>query len=140
MYFAMAEAVERGWISGSAEQYYLDAIQASWEQWGVFDQAAYDAYVSTPEVAYSSASWDEKIGKQKWVALYPNGYEAWAEWRRLGYPELAPHPLALTAEVSIPVRQTYPTSEAQINEAAYNAAVSAQGADAPSTHLWWDID
>lgn len=140
MYFAMAEAVERGWISGSAEQYYLDAIQASWEQWGVFDQAAYDAYVSTPEVAYSSASWDEKIGKQKWVALYPNGYEAWAEWRRLGYPELDPHPLALTAEISIPVRQTYPTSEAQINEAAYNAAVSAQGADSPSTHLWWDID
>ena len=140
MHFAMAEAVERGWISGSAEQHYLAAIQASWEQWGVFDQAAFDTYVSNPEVAYSSASWDEKIGMQKWVALYPNGYEAWSEWRRLGYPELEPHPQAFTEDVQIPVRQTYPTTESQINEAAYNAAVSAQGADSPSTHLWWDID
>src|SRR6056297_962358 len=140
MHFAMAEAVERGWISGSAEQYYLDAIQASWEQWEVFDQAAFDAYVATEEVAYSSENWDEKIGKQKWVALYPNGYEAWAEWRRLGYPELEPHPQAFTEDALIPVRQTYPTTESQINEAAYNAAVSAQGADSPSTHLWWDID
>jgi len=140
MHFAMAEAVERGWISGSAEEHYLAGIQTSWEQWEVFDQAAYDAYISNPEVAYSSANWDEKIGKQKWVALYPNGYEAWAEWRRLGYPELEPHPQAFTEDAQIPVRQTYPTTESQINEAAYNAAVSAQGADSPSTRLWWDID
>lgn len=140
MHFAMAEAAERGWITGSAEQYYLEAIQASWEQWGVFDQDAFDAYVATEEVAYNSANWDEKIGKQKWVALYPNGYEAWAEWRRLGYPELEPHPEAFTEDAQIPVRQTYPTTESQINEAAYNAAVSAQGADSPSTRLWWDVD
>lgn len=27
---------------------------------------------------------------QKWIALFPNGQEAWTEWRRTGYPKLNP--------------------------------------------------
>ncbi|MTI89221.1 MAG: SusD/RagB family nutrient-binding outer membrane lipoprotein [Balneolaceae bacterium] len=139
MNFAKAEAVERGWISGSAEDYYLQAIEDSWSQWNVYDADNYSAYVNTAEVAYSSAEWKKKIGTQKWVALFPLGYEAWGEWRRLSYPELTPHAFALNASGEIPVRHVYPTSESQINEEAYKNAVEVQGPDTPDTHLWWDI-
>lgn len=136
--FARAEAVERGWISGSAEDHYLNGIEASWNQWGVYDEANFSSFVSNPEVAYDAAIWQEKIGTQKWVALYPNGYEAWAEWRRLDHPELTPHGFPLNSSGQIPVRHVYPTSESQVNEANYNDAVSQQGPDTPDTRLWWD--
>ncbi|MEX0660915.1 MAG: SusD/RagB family nutrient-binding outer membrane lipoprotein [Balneolaceae bacterium] len=138
--FAQAEAVERGWITGVAADHYNSGIEASWNQWGVFDTADFAAYIATPEVAYSSAEWDEKIGVQKWIALYPNGYEAYAEWRRLDYPALEPHDRALTQSEEIPVRFTYPSTEAEINAASYEAAVSAQGPDTPDTKVWWDVD
>lgn len=139
LHFSQAEAVERGWnVPGTAETHYLAGIEASWNQWGVFDQANFNAYVATPEVTYNSAEWDEKIGYQKWLALYPLGYEAWSEWRRLGYPELTPNPWATTPQ--IPLRFTYPTSEASNNSDNYEAAVSAQGPDSPYTRVWWDVN
>jgi len=140
LHFAMAEAVERGWMAGSAENHYLAGIEASWNQWDVYDAANFTNYVSNAEVVYDSANWQEKIGTQKWVALFPNGFEAWAEWRRLGFPELTPHSLPLNASGEIPRRHAYPTSEAQLNKINYDAAVSAQGADTPDTRLWWDVN
>jgi hypothetical protein len=140
LHFAMAEAIERNWISGNAEDQYMAGIEASWNQWGVYDEANYMAFVNQTEVAYNSANWQEKIGTQKWVALYPNGYEAWAEWRRLDFPALTAHQLPLNSSGAIPLRHAYPTSEAQLNEENYKAAVSAQGADTPDTRLWWDVN
>lgn len=138
--FAQAEAVERGWIAGAAADHYNSGIEASWSQWGVFDTDDFASYIATPEVAYSSADWEEKIGTQKWVALYPNGYEAYAEWRRLDYPELEPHDRALNQSGEIPVRFTYPSTEAEINAENYEAAVNSQGPDTPDTHVWWDVE
>lgn len=140
MLFSMAEAVERGWISGDAEQLYKDAIQASMEQWGVFDQTAFDAYIAQADVAYDSGSYLEKIQTQKWVALYLQGFEAWAEWRRTGFPVLAPAPDPLSARPEIPVRQGYPTSERDLNSDNYDSAVSSLlgGDDELYTNLWWD--
>jgi hypothetical protein len=140
MNFAMAEAVERGWITGSAADLYYSGIEASWNQWGVYNAANFADFIAQPEVAYNSAVWDEKIGTQKWVALFPHGYEGWAEWRRLGYPELTPNPFGVGVEPQIPRRFTYPSSEATINGVNYQAAVSAQGPDAPDTRLWWDVN
>lgn len=136
MEFAQAEAVERGWITGVAADHYNAGIEASWNQWGVFDQANFTAYLANPEVAYSSTTWEEQIGYQKWLALFPNGYEAWSEWRRLGYPDLEPNEWGVLNQ--IPVRFTYPSSEATNNTENYNAAVDAQGPDAPTTNVWWD--
>jgi hypothetical protein len=138
--FAKAEAVERGWISGNAETYYADAIEASWRQWDVYDAANFSAYMNNAEVAYSSENWREKIGTQKWVALFPNGYEAWAEWRRLGHPRLTPHQFAQNQSGQIPRRHAYPTSEVQLNAVNYNAAISAQGQNTPDVRLWWDVN
>lgn len=136
MELAQAEAVERGWITGVAADHYEAGIQASWEQWGVFDAADFATYMAQAEVAYDPAVWDEKIGNQKWIAMFPNGYEAWSEWRRTGFPVLTPNPFGVLSQ--IPVRFTYPSSEATNNTASYDAAVAAQGADAPTTAVWWD--
>lgn len=140
LHFAMAEASERGWIADDAETHYLAGIEASWNQWGVYDADNFADYIAQAEVAYNPAIWDEKIGNQKWIALFPHGYEGWAEWRRLGYPELTPNPFGVGVEPEIPVRFTYPTSEATINQDNYEAAVQAQGPDTPYTRVWWDVD
>jgi hypothetical protein len=140
VHFMMAEGIERGFVTGNAAQHYRDANEASWKQWGVYNATDFDAYMATPAVAYASGSWKEKIGVQKWVALYPNGLEAWAEWRRLDFPRLTPHPDALNQSGRIPVRHSYPTTEVQLNKENYDAAVAAQGADNGDTKVWWDVN
>ncbi|MBN7812373.1 SusD/RagB family nutrient-binding outer membrane lipoprotein [Algoriphagus sp. H41] len=137
--FSLAEAALKGWISESAEEHYLKAIEASFRQYGVYNKAAYDAFVAQPEVAWSEAAGMERIGYQKWVALFLQGFEAWAEWRRLDYPVLTPAKDALNASKEIPVRQAYPTSERDINTDNYQEAVSRQGEDGLDTKLWWDV-
>ena len=138
---ALAEASERGWNTPlTATEYYATAIEASWKQWGVYgDGTAYTAYMEKPEVAYVTGEDGlQKIAYQKWIALFGNGYEAWAEWRRLDHPQLTPHPHALNTSKKIPVRQAYVTSEQTLNTVNYNAAIAAQGPDDLDTNLWWD--
>lgn len=140
---SQAEAAQLGWIPGgdaAAATYYNDAIRASWEQWDAYNPADYAAYILQPAVAYNGASYKELIGFQKWVALFLQGYEAWAEWRRLEYPVLAPAPASLNAGGGIPVRQAYPAFEATLNTENYNKAVSESlgGKDDLNGHVWWD--
>jgi len=72
---------------------------------------------------------------QSWVALYMQGDEAWAEWRRTGIPDL---PLAIDAlEPAIPTRLNYPISQQSVNGVNYTAAVADQGTDGLVTGLWW---
>lgn len=134
--FSMAEAAQMGWISGSAEDYYNEAIMASLDQYGVI--AGYDSYIQNSEVAFDSNRALEQIGTQKWVALYLNGYEAWAEWRRTGFPALAPAAAAQNESGQIPVREAYPTTARDNNGDNYEAVVARQGADGLDTKVWWD--
>lgn len=139
--FSMAEAAVKGWISDDAEQLYYDAIQASMERWGVYDEAAFGDYIAQDGVAWSSGDPIELIATQKWIALYTQGYEAWAEWRRLDYPRLDPAPDPLNQSGEIPVRQGYPTSERDTNGPNYDAGVALLGGeDELDTKLWWDIN
>ncbi len=135
--FMMAEAAKIGYIDGgdvAAATYYADAIKASWEMNGVYDAAAFAAYLL--EVPYTPATGYERIMTEKWVHMYLNGYEAWNDWRRTGYPVLEPAEDAVDTR-GIPLRQGYPTKEASLNKTSYEAAVSAQGADDNYTSLWW---
>jgi hypothetical protein len=72
--------------------------------------------------------------------LYLNGIEAFANWRRVGYPRLTPvnHPIG-TTNGTIPRRLYYPPSEAGINP-SYTEAVQRQfgGEDELSGRVWWD--
>lgn len=134
--FIKAEAAARGWISDEAADVYEDAITASMEFWGV---AAEDitTYLAQPEVAYDATNYKKSIGEQKWVSLYMDGQEAWAEWRRLDYPELTPAPAAAEGR-EIPRRRAYTQDEYDLNQENYEAAVARQGADEMETHIWWD--
>lgn len=125
---------------------YKAGVKASLERWGVGSTDA-DAYVASLPAA------DQKtVLTQKYIALYMNGYEAWAEWRRTGYPasiievgELT-GPTADGAAVEfeaiigdgIPRRLTYTVQEYTLHKAHVDAAATSIGGDEFSTRLIWD--
>lgn len=138
--FLLAEAVERKFIDGSAAEHYNKAVTASITYWGGTAEQA-TTYLAQPKVAYATASanWKEKIGFQKWIALYNRGWESWVEWRRLDFPKLSPPSGGnVPAGLAIPVRMIYPIIEQTLNGANREAAASAIGGDLATTKLWWD--
>jgi len=137
--FLLAEAVERGFITGVAADYYNDAITASMVYWGVSEVDA-ATYLAQPSVAYATAegNYKQKIGIQKWIGLYNRGFEAWTEFRRLDYPQLeAPEQSRFDA---VPLRFTYPVIEQNLNNSGYSAAASAIGGDELDTPIFWDVN
>ena len=132
--FLTAEAQERGILPGTPEASYAEGITASMNYWGITDQAAIDAYIAANP--YNAGNWKESIGVQKWIAFYMNGPQAWAEWRRLDYPQLEV-PAAATNPV-IPVRLPYPISEQTRN--ATNLGKVTSNPNDLSTKLWWDVN
>jgi len=133
--FFLAEAKERGYnVPGTAAGHYNAAVTASILEWGGTSGDA-TTYLAQPAVAYASASYKQKIGEQKWIALYNRGWDEWIEWRRLDQPALVKPPTALTA---IPLRFTYPIPEQNLNTTNYNAASTAIGGDQVTTKLFWD--
>jgi hypothetical protein len=131
--FSYAEAHLRGWsgLAGDAQTWYELGIAASHAQWGVADADA-AAYLAT--VAPVSM---ESMATEKWVALYMQGYEAWAEWRRLDYPVLSPAKDALTG-TGIPMRHGYGANTASSNKANHDAAVAAIPGYSQDSKMWWD--
>lgn len=135
--FDRAEAIERGFtVTGTAEGHYNNAIRASILYWGGTDAQA-DAYLAQPAVAYSTAAgnYKQKIGTQKWIALYNRGYELWTEYRRLDYPALVP---PTTARSGFPNRFSYPTNEQTLNNENYTSAAALMGNDKVEFKLFWD--
>jgi hypothetical protein len=135
--FYRAEAKERGFnVAGTAEEHYNNAIRASILFWGGTDAEA-SAYLAQPQVAYATAAgdWKQKIGVQKWIALYNRPFEGWLELRRLDYPVLT---LPYQAKSGFPNRFPYPNNEQQLNGANYTAAAAKIGGDKVETKLWWD--
>lgn len=138
--FILAEAAARWGIEGSPSDHYSKAIEASISYWGGDDRDV-ATYLAQPAVAYASAAgdWKEKIGTQKWLALYNRGFDAWVEWRRLDYPILEPAADAVAPGV-IPNRLTYPRSERTLNESNVNEASSKLGEDDVIHKVFWDVN
>ena len=134
--FLIAEAAARGYITEDAETHYNEAVTASIIYWGGTEAEA-DAYLAQPEVAWDESMWLERIGIQKWIALYNRGFEAWSTWRKLDVPEL---PNAAQSGLPVPLRFTYPTTEATLNGDNLAAAASAMGGDTQQTRVFWDLD
>ncbi len=135
--FALAESVERGFINGNAETYYKNAITASFNQYGITAADVISTYLNQTAVKYNSANYKKSIGEQKWIALFGQGLESFAEWRRLDYPTLTPA-VAGVLNGSIPVRFIYPGTEQTLNKEHYAEAVAHQGTDNLLTKLWFD--
>lgn len=140
--FARAEAAKLGWIAGGdavAKPNYDLAIEMSIRQWNNNDVSGLAAYMANPEVQYTPADAIRKIATQRWVHLFLNGYEAWAEWRRTGFPVLVAAPGA-NGDM-IPRREGYPLQEKANNTANYDAAIANfpyGGADDLNARVWWD--
>ena len=139
--FARAEAAKLGWITGGdavAKTNYDLAIQQSIRQWAGPD-ADVTSYLAKPGIIYEPANAIRQIATQRWVHLFLNGYEAWAEWRRTGYPILVAAPGANGDK--IPRREGYPVQDKANNAANYNAAIAAfpyGGTDDLNARVWWD--
>lgn len=136
--FAQAEAAHRGWISGGEEGaagFYNEAIKQSFLQWTGSEEGLED-FLAKPEIAYDPATGLQQIATQRWVHLFMHGFEAWAEYRRTGYPEN----LVAPEGAAVPNRQMYPDLEAQNNTAHFNEAVQRQfgGTDGLYGKVWWD--
>lgn len=107
--FILAEAAQRGWIAGSAENYYSDGIEQSFNAWGVGE--SFDDYLT--RAPYNGL---ESIMEQKWLASWTTAEESWFDWRRTGLPELKTGPSA--SRKALPLRWYYHYD----NEISKNAA------------------
>lgn len=147
--FLLAEASVRGWnVGGSAQAYYENGVKAAMNILTIFGDkvpavttAEYNAYITTYpfKSAGTEAQKIEQIITQKWIVLLFNGFEAFSEYRRTGYPVLVPvnDPSGET-QGTIPRRLIYDQSELLTNAANYKEAIQRQGLDLMTTRIWWD--
>lgn len=171
-YFLMAEAKLRFDIGDlSVKEYYEAGIAASFASAGV---SGADAYMSNstnlPLASFTDpynnrstsvsdmlsmlpVAWDEeadedtmleRIMVQKWIALYPDGQEAWSEMRRTGYPGwVRISSYSNQTEVAsgeMISRLKFPSTEYDNNSKNTQAAVTLLGGnDSAGTRLWWDV-
>lgn len=163
-YFLRAEGALNGWsMNGTAEELYAKGIQTSMEQWGVASTEI-GAYIqsdnqpvapnddqNSPAVASIPVKWSsnsaiqrQQIGTQKWLAIFPNGMEAWAEFRRTGYPVMYPvyqSDNPLLPQGTFIKRLPFPLTEEANNLAELEKGRALlNGPDNVATNLWWDVE
>ncbi|WP_242203088.1 SusD/RagB family nutrient-binding outer membrane lipoprotein [Aestuariivivens insulae] len=163
VFFLRAEGALEGWnMGGTASDLYADGIRMSMAQQTGASASDIEAYITSNNVPvpYASGAMPvtdipvafysdpekqlEQIITQKWLALYPNGWEAWAELRRTGYPKQYARVQSENPDVAaneIMRRMIYTTSEFNTNSEAVNAAIASPelgGNDKNNTKLWWD--
>lgn len=154
MCFNIAEAINRGWISGNAEEYYKRGIQASQSFYGIKDGAnsvkflkrgaagvtneanydtytvtyAFDSYYDQATVKYAGNNADglKQILTQKYLAFFQNsGMEAYFNYRRTGLPAFSTG-VGTGNSGRIPKRFQYPSNERTANTTHYNEALTRQ--------------
>lgn len=146
--FTLAEAVTKGWISGSALDYTLAGISASLDQYNVangdvkvynpvthaivaFDKATFLAKMTAEFNASTTPL--EFIMQQKWVSSFST-VESWFDYRRTGYPNIAGNILNGSQGAKIPVRLMYGESETNYNNKNTTDAISRLS---PATNDQW---
>lgn len=157
-------------MQGDAETFYKKGIELSFVENGLAASAAAEYAENTsarpidfqdvsdaatkyniPARSDLSIQWDEgadpelkleRIITQKWIAMYPNGQEAWSEFRRTGYPRIFPVRYNASGDINTENqirRVVFPQSEYSNNLTAVNKAIALLGGpDSGATKLWWD--
>lgn len=169
-FFLKAEGAWRGWnMGGSAQSFYEKGIEISIKQWRgtSFSAATISSYINgtttpiAPEnypyndppmtnipVKFSSdkTTQYEQIMTQKWLALFPVSFEAWAEYRRTRMPKIYAKKYSANALVNpaigqIVTRFPYTTDEKNTQPAQIVKAIELLGGlDLETTPLWWDTN
>ena len=169
--FLRAEGALRGWaMGGTADVFYEKGIDLSFSRFNLSGASAYAQSTAKPasyedlgglgyafpaqstiQIAWNPANEGafeenlERIITQKWIANFPLGTEAWADYRRTGYPRLAEVVVNRNADVKVSLgarRLAYPLKEYETNSETIQAAVNEflGGEDKMSTRLWWDCN
>ncbi len=156
--FLMAEAAQKGYsVTGSAQEWYEAGVTASLQQWTALAKAGplnaisagdaeittaeIDAYLADPMVAWNAANALELIYTQRWLALMPNGPEAFSLVRRTGYPAvIESYELPMTGYpgMGVPLRFPYGTNERARNADNLAPAEAGITSDMYGKALWWD--
>lgn len=140
----LAEAVVRKWTTGDAADLYSKGIRAHMEQ-----LSAYGTTSAVPETSIAAYLKDnplttgkelEQINTQYWISSFLIGPETWANFRRSGFPVLAPNPYPGSDLKTEPFirRLTYTDAELNVNKANVDQAISRQGPNLLDTRIWWD--
>jgi hypothetical protein len=141
----LAEAAQRGWVSGSAQTYYENGIRADMGVYplypGVVTIPETDilAYLADPAVAFNPTDAFKLINTQYWIVNVRNGTEAFANFRRSGYPALSPNLFNTKLNGGFVRRLSYPDVERSANSTNYKAALDAIGGDVLTTRVFWDV-
>lgn len=173
--FLRAEAVavfNFSGMGGTAKDFYERGIELSFEQWGagsatdylndatskpaIYDDPlganSYGSQLSTITIKWNEGDTpdlkQERIITQKWIANWMLGNEAWADFRRTGYPRLLPADPAGNKSGGVvnnelgARRMPFPTDEYVSNKENVEAAVSnsLNGLDNYATRVWWDCN
>ncbi|GAB3910084.1 SusD/RagB family nutrient-binding outer membrane lipoprotein [Larkinella knui] len=140
----LAEAAVRKWTTGNAATFYANGIRAHMQQLAGYGastavaESAISTYIDANPLAAGKEL--EQINTQYWVASFLIGPEAWANFRRSGFPVLTPNPYPgsdLKTEGFIR-RLTYTDAELNVNKTNVQQAISRQGANLLDTRIWWD--
>lgn len=141
--FLKAEAALNGWWQGNAQNLYEEGIRANME---FYKDSANNSYISNNEIISYLASVPpvnlENIITQKWISfVFMNSFEAYAEYRRTGFPVLKDYNGAPINTTHFPKRFTYPANEMSYNRANLMEAINRMGgSDNPQIPLWWDAN
>lgn len=156
--FIIAEAVEEGWVSGNAQEYYENGVKAmlkyymnlkhteGWVHGMAIDQDYIDNYF-TGEAAYKTGGSKEdrlhQIWTQRWLIDFFQGNGGnYPQFLRTGYPV---YPLDPSTSLNpddptiYPKRWMYPTDEQTKNPENYQKAINEQygGYDGINQTPWW---
>lgn len=162
-FFLRAEGALNGWnMGGTAQQLYEQGIETSMKQWGITDATAIASYINSdakpvpPQDYFNSPAMNDypvkwstdldmqrrQLAQQKWIALYPDGIEAWSDIRRTNKQKI--YPIMHSDNPDVPTgllirRIPFLDFEKLSNGSAVEAAVNLlDGPDKPLTPLWWD--
>ena len=117
--FILAEAAQKSWSVGSQQEWYEKGVEASFNTWGVGDDAS--DYLTGTGVAYDGSL--EQVMVQKWIANWTVAHESWCDWRRTGFPALTLGPIA--KRDAMPIRFLYGNDEKNRNNTNYLDAISS---------------
>ena len=171
--FLRAEGALKNWsMGGTAESLYTRGIELSMNMHqvsmgnylenknrrGAFADSEYPQFDNPSFTSNITVAWSENAGEnlgqiitQKYIAMFPYGSaEAWAEWRRTGYPNLLPaidynHEImniqrgADGADIHGYRRYPLPQVEHDVNGANVEKIIAEDlgGNDSPNTDVWW---
>ncbi|NDP21624.1 MAG: SusD/RagB family nutrient-binding outer membrane lipoprotein [Paludibacter sp.] len=141
--FLLAEANLNGWTTPkTAEEHYNDGIRAAMQLYEVPETeiTTYLAGAAKYKSLGTKAQRLEQIILQKYLGNYTDGFEAYADLRRTGYPQILPidYVTSVADEMGLPRRWKYPSDEHLLNKDNVIEAANRMGGDYQQSRMWWD--